>query len=122
MMSVISIGTLLIIAIYPQARENITISFISNSVRFTEYPVAFCAIAALFIFAGILSFLILFRSKLAYYVGAFYCFVALTLLGSLTAMGVGVVNDPTTTYVFLTLIFGGLGIYFWRNRNKLKQC
>jgi len=120
-MGVICIGTLVMTAWYPQSRDKITISFISNSVRFTDSPIAFWGIATLFILTGIVAFAILFRTRLAYHLGIAYCMVAFAFLGTLTAMGIGVVNDPYATFMLLALIFGGLGAYFFRQRNEWKN-
>ena len=121
-MGVVSIATIACLVVNPQARPNISISFVSNSVSYTDYPITFLGIAAMFIFAGIVAFSILFRWKPAFDIGAAYCATALLFLGTITAMGIGVVNDTFSTYVALTLVFGGLGTYFLKRRDQWMNC
>jgi len=121
-MGVVSIGTIACLVVYPQARPNISISFVSNSVRYIDYPITFLGIAAMFILAGIVGFSILFRWKPAFDIGAAYCATALLFLGTITAMGIGVVNDTFSTYIALILVFGGLGIYFLKRRDQWMNC
>ncbi len=96
----------------------VTIGFITHSVTLVDHPVAFWGIAALFVFAGIVAYLILFRIRFAYDLAIVYCVAALLFLSALTALNIGVVNKPYATYFLLVVVYGGIGVYFLRHRNE----
>jgi hypothetical protein len=121
-MAVVSVATIAWLVAYPHEGQKISISFVSNSVKYAENPGAFLGIATMFIFAGIVGLSILFQWKLAFDLGIGYCATAFLFLGTLTAMGTGVVNDPFPTYVVLFLVFGGLGAYFLKRRKQWINC
>jgi len=121
-MGIISIGTLAIVLTIPSAVDKVSISFISNSVTYSDHPIVFVGICSLFILAASVGLAIVFKNKYAYDFGVLYSLIAFLFLGSLAIFRIGTVNDPATTVFVLFVVFGGFFTYRFRNRNEWKEC
>lgn len=121
-LSVSTAGGLIVLAVFPQLREAVSITSGLHKVDFAENPAAFVGISLLWAAGSAAGMLILLGKKAAYRFAAAFCAAGLVFLSALTVAGVGLVQDPVTAAVFLAAIFGGGCVYFWKNRARWEKA
>ena len=125
--STISVG-LVIIVLIPGAELGATdVSFLTVSATHESNPVVFFSTIGLFLFAGVVSFLILFRNPSAYTVGIAYCLTSLSYLLPIGAIQSSSTSEAITEGAGVSLTYGAFLAYLffrqreWRQRNRSEQ-
>lgn len=120
-MAVVATGTLALAWLSPGGLSEISVSFLTNRLVFTEHPILFTAAFLFFVFSGITGFTIVMKRSYAYDLGIACCMVGLVFFNVLIFLKIGLVSDPMTSMVIQAGVFGGFLTYLVRHRTEWKK-